>query len=350
MRSRQQRTYANYDTQSTRPQQESTSPWRNVARRLTSGEIRDMPTRREFLTATGAALSVTALSRSLKAASSPPSRLPQISTNQYPWETFYRRDGKHFVDDLEASFAEVAAAGFTNLEPNFTSVQQVDQFCAAMKPLGVAMPSIYVNSVLHEATAAERSIEEVLRIATRARDLADTSIVVTNPSPLRWGGPENKTEAELLIQGKALQKLGAALSAENLTLAYHNHDSEFRLGAREFHHMLNATDPAHVKFCLDAHWVYRGSGDSNLAVFNTIALYGDRVVELHLRQSSGGVWSETFTPAGDIDYPRLMTALSARSLRPLLTLEQAVEKKSAHTQNALTAHRASLAGLLKLVS
>jgi hypothetical protein len=45
-----------------------------------------------------------------------------------------------------------------------------------------------------------------------------------------------------------------------------------------------------------------------------------------------------------------MTALSARSLRPLLTLEQAVEKKSAHTQNALTAHRASLAGLLKLVS
>ena len=252
-------------------------------------------------------------------------------------------------DDLPSSFAEVAAAGFTNLEPNFTSPDQVDQFFGAMKPLGIAMPSIYVNSVLHESTAAARSIDEALRIATRARDVAQSSIVVTNPSPIRWGGPENKTDAELLIQGKALQRLGAALHAEGLTLAYHNHDSEFRLGAREYHHMHNATDPAHVKFCLDAHWVFRGSGDSQLAVFDTIALYGQRVVELHLRQSSGGVWTETFTPTGDIDYPRLIESMSHLGLRPLLTLEQAVESSSTHTMTALEAHRRSLSELNELI-
>ena len=246
--------------------------------------------------------------------------------------------------------AEIAAAGFANLEPNFTSPEQVGQFLDAMKPLGIAMPSIYVNSVLHESTAAARSIDEVLRIATRARDLAATSIVVTNPRPIRWGGPENKTDAELLLQGKALEKLGAALHREGLTLAYHNHDSEFRLGAREYHHMHNATDPTHVKFCLDAHWVYRGSGNSEVALFDTVALYGDRVVELHLRQSSGGVWTETFKPTGDIDYPRLMASMKQLGLRPLLTLEQAVENGSAHTMNALEAHRRSLAELNKLIS
>ena len=308
-----------------------------------------MSTRREFIATTSAALTVAALPSVLPAVPVPSPMPYPISTNQYPWHTFYQREGRTFTDDLSSSIADVAAAGFTNLEPNFTSPDQVDQFFGAMKPLGIAMPSIYVNSVLHESTAAARSVDEVLRIATRARDLAHTAIVVTNPSPIRWGGPENKTDAELLLQGKALEKLGAALHAEGLTLAYHNHDSEFRLGAREYHHMHNATDPAHVKFCLDAHWVFRGSGDSQLAVFDTVALYGKRVVELHLRQSSGGVWTETFTPTGDIDYPRLMAAMNHLGLRPLLTLEQAVESGSAHTMNALEAHRHSLTGLDKLI-
>jgi inosose dehydratase len=275
--------------------------------------------------------------------------MPPLSTNQYPWDTFYRREGKNFADNLPASFAEVIASGFTALEPNLESVEMVDAFVKAAKPLGVTMPTIYVNSVLHDHTA-NTSIEEVLRIATRARDLAQTTIVVTNPRPIRWGGPENKSDAEIITQGKALEKLGAALHREGITLAYHNHDSEFRLGAREYHHMHNATDPAHVKFCLDPHWVYRGSGNSEVAVFDTVALYGSRVVELHLRQSTQGIWTETFTPTGDINYPRLLTELSAQGVHPFFTLEQAVEDGSPHTLNSVEAHRVSLSRLKNLTS
>jgi inosose dehydratase len=134
----------------------------------------------------------------------------------------------------------------------------------------------------------------------------------------------------------------------DVTLAYHNHDVELRLAAREFHHMLTATDPANVKFCLDAHWVFRGSGDSQLALFDAVAHYADRIVELHLRQSKGGTWTEAFAADGDIDYAKLWAVLTAKKLSPLLVLEQAVEAKSPNTLTAVGAHKRSVAAARKL--
>jgi len=56
------------------------------------------------------------------------------------------------------------------------------------------------------------------------------------------GGSENKTDAQLLTQSTALNQVAGELSKLGITLAYHNHDSELREGAREFHHVLTATD------------------------------------------------------------------------------------------------------------
>ncbi|OHB77560.1 MAG: hypothetical protein A2Z25_14480 [Planctomycetes bacterium RBG_16_55_9] len=61
---------------------------------------------------------------------------------------------------------------------------------------------------------------------------------VTNPSPIRWGGPENKDDVQLRVQAAALEKLGRELRAIGLILSYHNHDIELRNAAREFHHMM----------------------------------------------------------------------------------------------------------------
>jgi len=81
-----------------------------------------------------------------------------------------------------------------------------------------------------------------------------------------------------------------------LTLSYHNHDIELRNAAREFHHMMVGTDPAYVTLCLDAHWIYRGAGNSAVALFDVLKLYGPRITELHLRQSKDNIWTETFRP------------------------------------------------------
>jgi inosose dehydratase len=218
-------------------------------------------------------------------------------------------------------------------------LQQIEQMTPLLKKHGLEMRSLYVNSTLHDAGQADKSIEEVVAAAEKAKSVG-TRIIVTNPSPLRWGGPENKTDDQLKTQAAAMNKLGGRLRQMGLTLAYHNHDIELRNAAREFHHMMVGTDPANVTLCLDAHWVYRGAGNSQVALFDVLELYGPRVSELHLRQSQDGVWTEVFGP-GDIDYERLAGHLLKIGVKPLLVLEQAVENGSPNTMKAVEAFRRS---------
>ena len=96
------------------------------------------------------------------------------------------------------------------------------------------------------------------------------------------------------------------------------------------------TDPAYVTLCLDAHWVYRGAGNSQVALFDVVKLYGSRITELHLRQSKDGVWAETMCD-GDIDYPALAKRLLEIGVRPHIVLEQAVEKGTPKTMTPLEA-------------
>ncbi len=262
-----------------------------------------------------------------------------LSCNLYTWYSYYNREGKNFYEDLDAGLSQVAASGVNGFEPALTSTEQVDQMAPLLQKHGLEMRSVYVNSKLHEKEDAEESIESVLNIVERCRALG-TKLIVTNPSPLGWGSNENKTDAQLQTQAVALERLGAEINNLGLTLAYHTHDSEFRAGAREFHHMMQATNPRHVTFCLDVHWVYRGASNSNVALFDVVEMYGDRITELHIRQSKNASWTETFGP-GDVDYPRLVEVLKRKNIRPLLVLEQAAEEGTPHTMSALEAHRMS---------
>ena len=201
------------------------------------------------------------------------------------------------------------------------------------------MRSLYVNSILHERDMAQESIISVLAIARKAKELG-TKIIVTNPSPIRWGGPENKNDAQLKVQAAAIEKLGRQLKSMGLTLAYHNHDIELRNAAREFHHMMAGTDPAYVTLCLDAHWIYRGAGNSSVALFDVLKLYGPRITELHLRQSKDNVWTEIFGD-GDIDYPALAKHLLQIGVRPHIVMEQAVETGTPKTMSTIEAFRKS---------
>ncbi len=292
--------------------------------------------RREFLRDTVVA---TALAGAMTRAAWAGSGRLHVACNQYPWGTFYAREKKDFNALLDVGLAEVKASGIDGFEPGVGGLQQIKPMVPLLKKHGLEMRSLYVNSTLHDPAQVDKSMEEVLAAATQAK-AAGTRIIVTNPSPLRWGGPENKTDEQLKVQAAALDKLGAGLKKMGLTLAYHNHDIELRNAAREFHHMMVGTDPAHVTLCLDAHWIYRGSGNSQVALFDVLKLYGPRITELHLRQSHKGVWTEAFGP-GDIDYPRLAEYLLRIGVKPLLVLEQAVEAGSPKTMTAVEAFQKS---------
>ena len=299
------------------------------------------PNRRQFLNlvAGASAASVLSAAQSEAFAAYP---FP-ISANSYNWHTFYGRDNKNWGEDLDACLAEFAKTGLKAYEPSFNAPEEVIKLGPVLKKHGIAMPSVYVNSVLHKTEDASKSIAVILAIADEVKKLG-TKIIVTNPTPIRWGGDEVKSDAELQVQAASLDKLGAALRAKGLTLAYHTHDVELKAGAREFHHMLLNTSPLNMSFCFDVHWVYRGSQNSQVAVFDVLKLYGKRVVELHIRQSKNGIWSETFGD-GDIDYRRFAAALKKLNLRPHLVIEQCVEDKSPQTMDAVQAHVQDLAAI-----
>lgn len=281
--------------------------------------------RRDFLAA-GAALA---------AARAPGGGRLHLSTNSYSWHVFYQREKKNFGADLDAGLADVARAGLDGYEPGIGNPAEIDRLVPFLKKHGLEMRSIYCGSALHDPVQAEKSIERILSVAERAK-AAGTRILVTNPNPI--GKP--KTDEQLKIQAEALQKLGEKLTGLGLVLAYHNHDPEMRQEGREFHAMMQGTDPKALTLCLDAHWVWRGSGNSSKVLADVVKRYGVRVSELHLRQSVGGVWSETLGE-GDIDYPALVAGLAEAGVRPHLVMEIAVEKGTPHTMDPVEAHRRS---------
>lgn len=263
-----------------------------------------------------------------------------ISCNQYDWITFYQREGKDWFLDLDSSLADFASTGLKAYEPGLNTVDDVTKLLPLLQKHKLLLPSVYVNSSLHEHEEGQKSIQTILSIAD-ALKAADTKIVVTNPNPIQWGGQQNKSDTQLTEQAKNLDLLGAELKKRGMTLAYHTHDVELRAAGREFHHMLLATNPQNVSLCLDVHWVYRGSGDSQVALFDIVKLYGKRIVELHLRQSKGGIWQETLGE-GDIDYKLLMTRLKEINIKPHLVIEQCLEKTTPKTMNAAEAHKIDL--------
>ena len=262
-----------------------------------------------------------------------------LACNQYPWTVFYARENRNFNQELDKGLGELAASRLDGYEPLANNPQEIDQVGPLLKKHGLEMRSLYVNSVLHEKEKAEASIEAVLAIARKAKALG-TEIIVTNPSPIRWGGPENKDDAQLKVQAASLEKLGRRLREIGLILSYHNHDIELRNAAREFHHMMVGTDPACVTLCLDAHWIYRGAGNSQVALFDVLKLYGTRITELHLRQSKDNIWTEAFGE-GDIDYQAVARHLLEINVRPHIVLEQAVETGSPKTMSIVDAFQKS---------
>jgi inosose dehydratase len=264
-----------------------------------------------------------------------------LACNQYVWHVFYQRDGKDLQQNLDGALGEMTTAGIDGYEPSIGGPAEIGRLMPLLEKHRLEMRSIYVNSVLHDAGTLEQNLSTVLEIGGAAAR-AGVRIIVTNPSPIQWGGGESKDDHQLERQAEAMNRLGKGLKERGLKLAYHNHDIELRQAAREFHHMMAGTDPGLVHLCLDSHWIYRGSGNSQVALFDVVRLYGARICELHLRQSRDQVWTETLCD-GDIDHPRLVRLLAEQGVHPHLVLEQAVEAGTPHTMNALAAHQETVA-------
>lgn len=265
-----------------------------------------------------------------------------IATNVYGWTQLARAAGRDF--DRAAAMAQARAAGLSGWEDAFRSADQVAPVAAAAAAAGLTMRSAYVFGAFHDEALARASSSTALAICDALMPHGVTRFI-SNPDPLPGGAL--KSDAQLRVQARALQTLGEGLRARGAELLFHTHAPEMRAAAREFHHMLAATDPAAVRLCLDLHWVWRGAENSQVALENVIRLYAARVSELHIRQSRGGVWSETVGD-GDIDLAAIAAMLAERGTRPLLVIEHAYEDGTPMTMDPVSAHAASVATVARV--
>ena len=206
-------------------------------------------TRRQALAAGGAATLLPTLFSLLNANERDDGETTHIATNTYPWLTFTRRANQEFQPHSDDLLGDIANTGIRGYEPIVESAGELDNLDERLNRHGLEMRSIYVNSVLHDPTKIDNSIASVIEIAKAAKRLG-TRIVVTNPSPVRWGGLEDKSDAQLRRQAESLDRL--ALRCVRLawrlpiTTMMRNCD---RAAASST--MLTATDPENVKFCLE---------------------------------------------------------------------------------------------------
>ncbi len=256
---------------------------------------------------------------------------PHVAVNQYTCNSIYGREKIDFWTRLD----ELKSVGVDGIEPSLGSAADAAHVGKRLAAHGLSMRSIYSGANLHEENAADAEILRLLELGTKAKEFG-TAILVVNPA-----AKKAKSDAELIFQAKNFDKLGAGLKNVGVSLAFHYHTTELEFGGREFHHILCGTDPANVSLCFEEHWSYRGCGNSQVAVFDHLKLYGNRSVEVHLRQSIDNIWSE-FYGDGDIDNVRLAAGLKKIPAMPHLVLEQAAENGTPQTLPAVEVFRRSV--------
>ncbi|MCB9784500.1 MAG: sugar phosphate isomerase/epimerase [Candidatus Omnitrophica bacterium] len=232
------------------------------------------------------------------------------------------------AEPLKEVLDTVKKAGYEKIQAwldYYKTEESAETLQGLLKEYDLEMVAAYTGGVMHDNAQAEAAIETILEKAKRGAEQG-LEIVVLNPAPT----DEPKSDEELEIQAANLNRLGAALNELGLKLAIHQHAPEMRDGAREWYHILRNTDPDKVYFCLDTHWVLRGGQDP----YQLTRDAGNRIADLHLRNSTDGTWSESFGE-GDIDYRKIAKILDDIDYQGYLTVELAHEKGTEKTQSLL---------------
>ena len=287
--------------------------------------IRNRQTRREMMSGMAKLAGATLLSRRLLLGAKETSAAhyaPKLSVEVYIWIQHLESEKKTLAEGVRDVLASFHGAGYRRVELNQDFFQPAlrERTFTLLAKYNLAPETIYAGTTLHEAAAAEKSVREVVQLA-RLLKPHGTRVIVTNPSPKPAQAP--KTEEELDTQAKYVDQLAAELRQQGIKLALHHHTPELAEHAREWRHLLQYTNPRRVYCCVDVHWAYRGGQE----VMSFIRETGDRLLELHLRNSRQGVWAEDFGP-GDIDYQQVADYLRGISFNGYLVVELAYEKNT----------------------
>lgn len=253
--------------------------------------------------------------------------MPILTTQIYVWTQQFETRKKSLAEGLEEALPAIRRTGYARVEltADFLRPDLRARTLELLKKHELAMPTMYSGSTLHEEDEAEKSIAEILELA-EALEPAGLRALTTNPSPKPRQA--RKSEEELSLQARSLNRLGEELKKRGVQLLVHHHTPELIDDAHEWRHQLKHTDPELVSCCVDVHWAFRG-GEDPLAFLRET---GNRLASVHLRNSRGGVWMEEFGD-GDIDYGKVADYLKEIQYNQYLVVELAYEKGTEITRS-----------------
>ena len=197
---------------------------------------------------------------------------------------------------LLTAVREMKQLQFQGFETNIRFVQpqlgRVSQARAALDEIGLELIGAHTGLPDYEKLGPETAAAQVSKVAGEARQFGAHALVVSHKGLSTDGifsGDVLERKAEFL------NTAGRRCAAAGLTLAYHNHQPEFRNHAAEELALLRATDPRSVWFMMDIGHAWLADPDA-ITVFER---HHDRVFGLHVRDFHNRV----SVPLGQGEFP-----------------------------------------------
>jgi inosose dehydratase len=267
--------------------------------------------RRGFLTALPAGLSVLTLARAARSAGQLRPRVG-CQANGFPIKP---GDFAGLLDALK----RMRELGYTGFECNIRFVEgEFGSLAAARKRIadtGVEFIGTHMNMNNARPETFPQSVQNVAALGA-------SYIVMSGPGLDKEG---KFTRDALQEKAASLAQLGQTCRKAGLRLAYHNHNPEFANGNAEMNGLADATDREHLSFLMDAGHAKLGGGDP--AAF--LRRHSDRIVGCHLKTYKEQV--QVPLGQGDWDFQDLAAAVTATRWAGWLIVEAGGGPRPGHT-------------------
>jgi len=185
--------------------------------------------------------------------------------------------------DLDGTLAELAARGFTAVEP-YDFVRRADLLAASFAAHGLVAPTGHAflaseSFVNPDGTGTTIEVPTPDQVFDAADTLGMTTVIDPYTAPARWETREQIEETARLLNAAA----GIA-AARGLRVGYHNHAHELEAtfdGQTGLELLAELLDPR-VVLEVDLYWAARAGVDS-AALLERL---GDRVVAVHVKDGT----------------------------------------------------------------
>ena len=222
---------------------------------------------------------------------------------------------EEFDRDTPGTLDWLKAQGFMDLETSVFTKLPAAELRALLQARGMTCSSHHVRP-----EDLEKRIAQVIADAKALGAAQVVCPILPHKAPL--------DRAQVLKAAEKFNRYGAALNAEGLSFAYHNHaldftpaDSPATPGETFYDVLVGATQPGAVGFQLDVFWVAWGGAKAA----DVITRHGNRICSLHLKDLARDAKPDVANPksarplmvrlsAGRVDIPAVIAAAKAKGV------------------------------------